>query len=201
MDEITTVTWFRAPTEEDPGTLNACFNALDLHVVRGHADDVAVELGGSPRTFAWLLSEVAACAGVLRAFGVDLGHQVALGSVPRETGVLVVLAAARVGAVVQYDDSPGATGTVAVRGGTDGVVFTVDGDDLPWDVAMRAGRTDPAGCADVPGDAVLCRHGTDTLTVLAALGASDDHDLPTPAGARLVEVGGLRFWSFDAPET
>jgi hypothetical protein len=101
--------------------------------------------------------------------------------------------------VVQYDASPGATGAVVVRGTPDGVVLAVDGEDLPWEVAMRAGRTDPAGCADVPGDAVLSRHGSDTLTVLAALGASDDHELPVPDGATLVEVGGLRFWSFGAP--
>jgi hypothetical protein len=143
---------------------------------------------------------VAACAGVLGACGVGVGDQVALGSVPRHTAALVVLAAARVGAVVQYDDSPGATGKVVVGQGPDGVVLSVDGEDLPWDVAMRAGRTDPAGCADVPGDAVLCRHGADTLTVLAALGASDDHEPVAPAGAMLVEVGGLTFWSFDAPE-
>jgi hypothetical protein len=65
---------------------------------------------------------------------------------------------------------------------------------------MRAGRTDPAGCADVPGDAVLSRHGADTLTVLDALGASDDQNLPVPTGATLVDVGGLRLWSFDAPQ-
>lgn len=193
------VAWFRAPSDGDPGTLNACYNALDIHVVRGRADDVAADLDGSGRTFAWLLTEVAACAGVLRAFGVEVGDQVALGSVPQGAGVVAVLAAARVGALVQYDDSPGATGKVVVRGGSDGVAFAVDGEAVPWDVAMRAGRTDPAGCADVPGDAVLSRHGPDTLTVLAALGASDDHDLPVPAGATLVEVGGLRFWSFDAP--
>ena len=198
--QTTGVTWFRAPTDDHPGLLNACYNALDIHVVRGRADDVAVHLDGTEHTFAWLLTEVAACAGVLRAFGVEVGDQVALGAVPHGPGVVSVLAAARVGAVVQYDDSPGATGKVVVHGTPDGVVVSVDGEDLPWDVAMRAGRTDPAGCADVPGDAVLSRHGSDTLTVLDALGASDDHELPVPAGATLVEVGGLRFWSFDAPQ-
>ncbi len=198
--QTTGVTWFRAPTDDHPGLLNACYNALDIHVVRGRADDVAVHLDGTEHTFAWLLTEVAACAGVLRAFGVEVGDQVALGAVPHGPGVVGVLAAARVGAVVQYDDSPGATGKVVVHGTPDGVVVSVDGEDLPWDVAMRAGRTDPAGCADVPGDAVLSRHGSDTLTVLDALGASDDHELPVPAGATLVEVGGLRFWSFDAPQ-
>ncbi len=62
---------------------------------------------------------------------------------------------------------------------------------------MRAGRTDPAGCADVAGDAVLATHGDDVLTVLEAVGASDDHRATAPAGATLVEVGGVRFWSFD----
>ena len=197
--ETTGVTWFRAPTDDHPGLLNACYNALDLHVVRGRADDVAAHLDGSERTFAWLLTEVAACAGVMRAFGVGVGDQVAVGSLPQGAGVVTALAAARVGALAQYDDSPGATGKVVVRSGPDGVVFAVDDEAVPWDVAMRAGRTDPAGCADVPGDAVLARHGADTLTVLAALGASDDHTLPVPAGATLVEVGGLWFWSFDAP--
>ena len=193
------MTWFRTPSGDDPGTLNACYNALDIHVVRGRADDVAVVLDGTPRTFAWLLGEVAACAGVLRAFGVGVGDQVALGAVPQEAGVLVVLAAARVGAVVQYDDSAGATGKVVVRGGPDGIGFAVDDEHVPWDVALRAGRTDPAGCADVPGDAVLSRHGADTLTVLDALGAADGPGPQAPAGATLVEVGGLTVWSFDAP--
>lgn len=193
------VTWFRAPSDGDPGTLNACYNALDVHVIRGRADDTALSLDGVQRSYARLLTEVAACAGVFRAFGVGPGDQVAVGSLPRETAVVAVLATARVGAVVQHDDSPGAAGKVVLGDTPDGVVLRVDGEDLAWDVAMRAGRTDPAGCADVPGDAVLCRHGDDTLTVLAALGASDGQEPVAPAGATLVEVGGLTFWSFDPP--
>ncbi|GAB3034845.1 hypothetical protein GCM10011376_19820 [Nocardioides flavus (ex Wang et al. 2016)] len=193
------VTWFRAPSSNDPGTLNACYHALDLHVIRGRADDTALVVDGVQHSFARLLTEVAACAGVLRAFGVGVGDQVAVGALPRERGVVAVLAAARVGAVVQHDDSPGAEGKVVVADAPSGVVLRVDGEDLAWDVAMRAGRTDPAACADVPGDAVLARHADDTLTVLAALGASDDQKPIAPAGATLVEVGGVSFWSFDAP--
>lgn len=188
--------WFRAPTDGDPGTLNACYEALDIHVILGRAEDLAITLDGVDLTYARLLTEVAACAGVLRAFGVDLGHQVALGAVPQDVGVVAVLAAARVGAVVQHDDTPGAEGTVVLRSTVDGVVLSADGEDLPWDVAMRAGRTDPAGCADVPGDAVLARHAGDTLTVLAALGIPDDGGRAAPAGATAVEVGGLTVWWF-----
>jgi hypothetical protein len=191
---VNEVAWFRVPAG-DAGTLNACYNALDIHVIRGRADDVALPDPEGDLTFARLLTEVAACAGVLRAFGVGVGDEVALGPLPRATGVVVALAAARVGAVSAYDDAA----AVRVAGGSDGVVFAVDGDDLPWDVALRAGRTDPAGCADVPGDAVLSRHGDMTLSVLAALGASEDREPPLPEGATLVEVGGLQMWSFDAP--
>ena len=78
---------------------------------------------------------------------------------------MTVLAAARVGAVVQYDDSPGATGKVVVRSATDGVVLSADGEDIPWDVAMRAGRTDPAPCAPVaPGDPAYI--GADEVSVI-----------------------------------
>lgn len=191
-------TWFRTPAAGDPGTLNACYDALDIHVVRGRADDVALVLGGHERTFAWLLTEVAACAGVLRAFGVTPGDEVVVGRLPVEAEVLAVLASARVGAVVVHDAPPEASpaaGTVVVADLGEGPVFAVDGDPVPWEVALRAGRTDPAGCADVPGDALLARRGPDELSVLAAFGVAG-HEAPTPPGARTVEVGGLRLWSF-----
>lgn len=192
---MTPVNWFRPPADGDPGTLNACYEALDIHVVRGRADDVAATVDGQHHTFARLLSEVAACAGVLRACGVGLGDRVVVGGLSPQTCLVVPLAVARVGALAAYDDSAGAEGRVRV----DATGFVVEGDELPWDVAMRAGRTDPAGCADVPGDAVLATHGEDRLTVLEAVGASDDDTATAPAGATLVEVGGVRLWSFDTP--
>ena len=189
------VSWFRPPADGDPGTLNACYEALDIHVVRGRADDVAATLDGEQHTFASLLTEVAACAGVLRAFGVGLGDRVVVGELSPQNRVVVPLAVARVGGLAAYDNTAGATGKVRV----DATGFGVDGDEVPWDVAMRAGRTDPAGCADVPGDAVLATHGEHVLTVLEAVGASDEHRASAPAGAALVEVGGVTLWSFDTP--
>ena len=194
------VPWFRAPSDGDPGTLNACYVALDLPVIRGRADEVALVLDGTDHTFARLLTEVAACAGVLRAFGVEVGDEVALGRLPAETSVVAALAVARVGGVASYDESPSPSAKVRLTATDAGVVLVAGGDEVAWDVAMRAGRTDPAGCADVPGDAVLARRGDQVLPVLAALGASDDQNVPVPPGATLVEVGPLGLWSFDAPE-
>ena len=194
------VAWFRAPADGDPGTLNACYVALDLPVIRGRADEVALVIDGTDHTFARLLTEVAACAGVLRAFGVEVGDEVALGTLPAETAVVAALAVARVGGVASYDESPSPLAKVRLAATEAGVVLVAGGDEVAWDVAMRAGRTDPAGCADVPGDAVLARHGDRVLPVLTALGASDDQKSSVPSGATLVEVGSLRLWSFDAPE-
>lgn len=194
------VPWFRAPTDGDPGTLNACYVALDLPVIRGRADEVALVLDGTDHTFARLLTEVAACAGVLRAFGVEVGDEVALGRLPAETAVVAALAVARVGGVASYDESGSPDAKVRLTATDAGVVLVAGGDEVAWDVAMRAGRTDPAGCADVPGDAVLARRGDQVLPVLVALGASDDQNVPVPPEATLVEVGLLGLWSFDAPE-
>lgn len=194
------VAWFRTPTDGDAGTLNACYVALDLPVIRGRADEVALVIGGTDHSFARLLTEVAACAGVLRAFGVEVGDEVALGPLPGETAVVAALAVARVGGVASYDDSPSPSAKVRLSATEAGVVLAAGGDEVSWDVAMRAGRTDPAGCADVPGDAVLSRRGDHVLSVLTALGASDDQKSSVPPGATLVEVGPLRLWSFGAPE-
>ena len=196
MAPVTEVAWFRPPAD-DAGTLNACYNALDIHVIRGRADDVALVDPDGDRTFARLLTEVAACAGVLQAFGVRVGDPVAVGFLPVRTAVTVVLAVARVGAVAVYDNSAAPDAPVRVGSADGAVTFGIDDEEVPWDVAMRAGRTDPAPCADVPGDALLSRHRDDTLSVLEALGATEG-PMPTTAGASLVEVGGVTLWVFES---
>jgi hypothetical protein len=130
------------PSGDREGTLNLCFNALDRHVVHGRADDVALS-GEHAWTYARLLEEVAAFGGVLRAFGVGSGDEVRTGLTGLD-GLVVLLASLRIGAVLVLD------GTSAV-GLPGGAVLSRDatGDELDWDVLLRAGRTDPAPCAEV----------------------------------------------------
>lgn len=205
MNESTTIDWFRKPVDSPAdGTLNACYNALDRHVIRGGADDVALILDARTWTYAELLAEVGALAGVLRAFGTAVGDTVAVGTLPVLEGLVVTLAAARLGAVVEHADDLAAhvaTARVlvaptdpALETGDVPVVTVDDSTELSWSMVMRAGRTDPAGCADVAGDAVLARWDAAELRVLAAL---EPGEVPVPADASLLEVGGLRLWVHD----
>lgn len=171
------VIWFRPPAG-DTGTLNACYNAVDIHVIRGRAEQVALLDGDRPVTFARLLTEVGAFAGVLQAFGVGLGDEVVVVDAPPFEDTLVQLACARVGAVLFREPSPkSALVVVGTAGGHDfGAVPLVTVDDtgeLDWDTAMRAGRTDPAGCAEVPGDGLLrVIDGTPVATATHLLAAA-----------------------------
>jgi hypothetical protein len=139
------IDWIHRPGQES-GTLNVCFNAIDRHVVHGRADDVALS-GGQPWSYARLLEEVAAFGGVLRAFGVGAGDEVRTGLTGRD-GLVALLASLRIGAVLVLDGASAVTLP-------DGAVVRRDasGDELDWAVVLRAGRTDPAPCAEVPVDA------------------------------------------------
>lgn len=158
-DATTDLAWFRRPSAGAPGTLNACFNALDRHVVHGRADDLAV-VADRDYSYARLLTEVAALAGALRAFDLSLGHEVLVSGLPPLEHVLATLACARLGLVV-HDTAPPAPamallGTLPPGPVGEAPVITADASgDLTWDTAMTAGRTDPAACADVPADAPL----------------------------------------------
>ncbi|MBD8869058.1 hypothetical protein IE331_05430 [Nocardioides sp. MJB4] len=169
-------TWFREPTEQDPGTANLCFNAVDLPVVRGAADLPAVLTGDGQVTFATLLERVGALAGVMRGFGVTPGHTVGARLDDPVDGLLVLLAAGRLGATLVpgpdaealaghrpqlvVTDSPLAWGghrpaTVLTRGfePRDPAL------EIDWDTALRAGRTDPAPCVPVPAQGIAYLSG------------------------------------------
>lgn len=179
---MTEVSWFRAPGGDgDPGTLNACYNVLDIHVIRGRADDAALVVDGRERTFARLLTEVGAFAGVLRAFGTTPGAEVLTSGLTGADDVVVQLAVARLGAVL-VDEASVTAPVVAVHdtlpasaAPDDRVVITVDtSSELDLAMLMRAGSTDPAGCADVPGDQPLRIIDGEPVATAAHLSAIGD---------------------------
>jgi acyl-coenzyme A synthetase/AMP-(fatty) acid ligase len=178
------IDWIHRPSgaEADDGTLNLCFNALDRHVVHGHADELAVRVdrltaARAERSYARLLEEVAAFGGVLRAFGTGLGDTVVARLPLGLDSLVAALASARVGALHVVEEATGADETVTVLG-VDGLPRGVvrrageaGPDDVDWEVVMRAGRTDPAPCAEVPVTAAAFVVGGRTLSVAEALEA------------------------------
>jgi propionyl-CoA synthetase len=87
------------------GSLNTSYNALDRHVDRGRADQVALiydsAMTGSVRSYTYreLRDEVALFAGVLRNQGVDKGDRVILYMPMVAEAAIAMLACARIGAV------------------------------------------------------------------------------------------------------
>ncbi|MCX7318298.1 MAG: propionyl-CoA synthetase [Hyphomicrobiales bacterium] len=87
------------------GVLNTCFNALDRHVARGRADQVALihdsPLTGTIRkfTYAELLHETQVLGAVLQDLGVGKGDRVILYMPMVPEAVVAMLACARIGAV------------------------------------------------------------------------------------------------------
>jgi propionyl-CoA synthetase len=87
------------------GVLNTCFNALDRHVARGRADQVALihdsPLTGTIRkfTYAELLRETQLLGAVLQDLGVGKGDRVILYMPMVPEAVVAMLACARIGAV------------------------------------------------------------------------------------------------------
>ena len=221
------VTWIRPPRrvlDDDaspfyrwfPGAvLNTCFNALDRHVIAGHADRTALvhdsPVTGTVRswTYAQLLETVAAFGGVLRALGVEKGDRVVVYMPMVPEAVVTMLACARIGAVhsvvfggfaanelaLRIDDArpkvvvaascglepsrvvaykplldraleiaehqPAA---VVVKQRPELEAAMVEGRDLDWDLVLRAGAEDPAGCVPVKA--------TDPLYVLYTSGTT-----------------------------
>ena len=187
------IAWFRKPTPTDEapydgGTLNLSYQVLDKPIVGGAADDsLLVDVRGS-WSHARLLEQVAAFGGVLRGFGVSPGDRV-LVDLPDDVGAVVaLLGVGRVGAVMvrpvaglsetelaMVVASAEPVVVVTVRPGLeldlDAAPTVISRDAAPvgravaWDVAMRAGRTDPAGAANVAADAasaLVWPEGADT---------------------------------------
>lgn len=114
------------------------FRALDRHVVGGLADNTAVEDDRGSLSYAQLLHESACIAGALGYLGVVGSTEVSV-DIPRGRNlVIAVLACARLGAL------PSAGGAYRFE---DETFYTPD-TEVPWDLLMRAGRSEPAPAPD-----------------------------------------------------
>lgn len=196
------LTWFRKPVDGRPGSLNLCFNAVDRHVIHGGAEAPALLLTRGQVDFANLLERVGALAGAFRALGVGPGDRVVLALADPEDLVVAELACARLGAVYAATETPGAADLAATVDqhrpvlavtayppafGTHtpaaclvrGVEPADPQRDLDWDVAIAAGRTDSAPCAEIAPDATAYSvAGIDVVV-------RDAFDPATPPGHRL----------------
>jgi hypothetical protein len=142
------LTWFRRPGPETPGTLNLCYNALDVHVVRGDLERIT------------LLEQVAALAGVLQGLGIAAGEYVAESLDDEDERALLLLALLRIGAVLVIGEADGVEPKLTIE----------PGQVVP---AVRVGRQDPAACVDLePESPALLHHGV-VVGQLAVLERTD----------------------------
>lgn len=91
--------WFKG------GLVNSCYNALDLHVANGRADQLALvydsPLTDTIKTFTYreLLEQVARFAGVIAGQGIEKGDRVIIYMPMVPEAVIAMLGCARIGAI------------------------------------------------------------------------------------------------------
>lgn len=117
LERAKDVHWYKAPTQgidssHSPfntwfadGEINACYNALDIHVENGRGEQAAL-IHDSPVTdsqstlsYRELRDQVAQFAGVLQAEGIERGDRVMIYMPMIPQAVIAVLACARIGAI------------------------------------------------------------------------------------------------------
>jgi propionyl-CoA synthetase len=87
------------------GLVNSCYNALDVHVAQGRADQLALiydsPVTNTVKTFTYreLLQEVARFAGVLAQQGVEKGDRIIIYMPMVPEAAIAMLACARIGAI------------------------------------------------------------------------------------------------------
>ncbi|MGQ7845055.1 propionyl-CoA synthetase [Granulosicoccus sp. 3-233] len=117
LERARDVHWYKAPTQgvdtsQSPfntwfadGEINACYNALDVHVDNGRGEQAALihdsPLTDSQSTFSYrqLRDQVAQFAGVLQSEGIKPGDRVLIYMPMIPQAVIAVLACARIGAI------------------------------------------------------------------------------------------------------
>ncbi|MFT5048530.1 MAG: propionyl-CoA synthetase, partial [Porticoccaceae bacterium] len=117
LDKANDVHWYKKPTQgvdtsSSPfniwfadGEINACYNAIDVHVANGRGDQVAL-IHDSPitdshktLTYSQLQDQVSRFAGVLVSEGVAKGDRVMIYMPMIPEALIAVLACARIGAI------------------------------------------------------------------------------------------------------
>lgn len=207
------LTWFRAPQGDDPGTTNLCYVVLDRQVISGNASAPALRSAAEELDAADLLERVAALAGAFRGLGVTPGDTLGIDLTEATDELLALLAAARLGAVAHLGRPAGAQLWVTDRPvASSGEESTADGlpvaaivrgvavadpvRELDWEIAYKAGRTDPAPVAELPGDAIAYSRGDDQpdVPVHDALGATDawGRAFATLAAGEVLDLTGSR---------
>ena len=88
----------------EDGELNVCYNALDVHVLAGRGDKVAIYFEGesgdsATYTYAQLLTEVKKAANAFSSLGVTKGDRVAIYMPMVPEAVIAMLATVRLGAI------------------------------------------------------------------------------------------------------
>lgn len=122
------VDWFTGPTATPPGTgawfveggLNATYNVLDLHVIRGLADEPALVVDtdtarGRTVDYAELLERTAQLGGVLRGIGIQPGESLLIHLPQVPELVIALLACARTGIVAVVVDPARSATELAAR--------------------------------------------------------------------------------------
>jgi propionyl-CoA synthetase len=141
------------------GSVNLCFNALDRHVIRGRADELALVTDRRTFSYSQLLERVAQLGGGLRELRVQVGDRVSVVVPPGVERVVALLACARVGAVTDATEPKVVIGPARPSGEhqPEFCVIFPSGDssrlgpfDIAWEVLMRPGSFQPAACAEVP---------------------------------------------------
>ena len=156
----------------EDGELNLCFNCVDRHVAAGHGSDTALiwegDTPGEVRTLSYdyLLREVQAMAGALKALGAQKGDRVTIYMPMVLEGAIAMLACARIGAV--HSVVFGGFSPEALAGRIEDCAsrFIVTAD-----AGMRGGKTVPLK-ANV--DAALEQHGIEVDAVLVVRHTGSD---------------------------
>ncbi|CAM3296726.1 hypothetical protein NODU109028_09860 [Nocardioides dubius] len=150
--------------------MNLCFDAVDLKVVHGAATEPAVTGIERPLDYANLLEQVGAVAGLFKGLGVEPETLIGLRVADPMIELLSLLAGLRLGAgVVSLDGDRLGEHRPAL------VVTDVELDfsthepqaavligleprepvrDITWEMGLRAGSSQPAGCARVAEDQI-----------------------------------------------